>query len=77
MGKIIHLDKPLLSEALSCGVHCHQPKHDNTQPGWTQEMQAQGSTGSFPMFSLPAPRAAAAQRWAWTSFSALWRKETA
>lgn len=31
-GKIIHLDKPLPSEALSCGVHCHQPKRDNTQP---------------------------------------------
>lgn len=62
-GKIIHLDKLLLLEVLCCGVHCHQPKRDNSQPALTQEMQAEGHTGKFPMSILHSPGAETAQGW--------------
>ena len=53
--KIIHLDKHLLLEALSCGVHYQQPKRDNNQPALTQEMQAQGHTGKVSQAYLTFP----------------------
>lgn len=74
-GKIIDLDKHLLLEALSCGVHYHQPKRDNNQPALTQEMQAQGLAGKFLMPTLPSPRAETAQGWTLSFSSALWEED--
>lgn len=64
-GKIIHLDKHLLLEALCCGVHYHQPKRDNNQAALIQEMQAEGHTGTFPMTTLHSPGPETAQGWIW------------